>query len=216
MNEEELKKRREYLREGETDGDFLNWCDKVDLYEKGFQKGKLEQKKEELKFLKERCIYCMIADERIKQLQKEIGDDSQTRQSKETSVEKGGDKAERYLFNSDNVSSADTLKLNHRCPICDKRIFLNEEIANTKKGVYHLDCLIRKTKAECKEKFKEMIEKLLSIKEEELILWSVGYGRDGKKLKRKGFSPNPNFRFIANGYEQGLKELLQKADEVLK
>ena len=38
----------------------------------GFQKGKLEQKKEELKFLKERCIYCMIADERIKQLQKEI------------------------------------------------------------------------------------------------------------------------------------------------
>lgn len=40
----------------------------------GFQRGKLEQKKEELKFLKERCIYCMIADERIKQLQKEIGE----------------------------------------------------------------------------------------------------------------------------------------------
>jgi hypothetical protein len=40
----------------------------------GFQKGKLEQKKEELEFLKERCIYCMIADERIKQLQKEIGE----------------------------------------------------------------------------------------------------------------------------------------------
>lgn len=42
----------------------------------GFQKGKLEQKKEELKFLKERCIYCMIADERIKQLQEEIGGNS--------------------------------------------------------------------------------------------------------------------------------------------
>ena len=42
-------------------------------FEEGFQEGKLEQKKEELKFLKERCIYCMIADERIKQLQKEIG-----------------------------------------------------------------------------------------------------------------------------------------------
>jgi hypothetical protein len=42
-----------------------------------FEKGKLEQKKEELKFLKERCIYCMIADERIKQLQKEIGEEKQ-------------------------------------------------------------------------------------------------------------------------------------------
>ena len=39
---------------------------------KWIEKGKLEQKKEELKFLKERCIYCMIADERIKQLQDEI------------------------------------------------------------------------------------------------------------------------------------------------
>ena len=83
MNEEELKKRREYLRESETDRDFLNWCDKVDLYEKGFQKGKLQAQKEEEGFLISIDNYygfedCMIElheklQKRIKQLQKEIG-----------------------------------------------------------------------------------------------------------------------------------------------
>ena len=57
MNEEELKKRREYLREGETDGDFLNWCDKVDLYEKGFQKGKLEEREKFENVINERIKY---------------------------------------------------------------------------------------------------------------------------------------------------------------
>ena len=85
---------------------------------------------------------CNKCSGRIKQLQKEIGDDSQTRQSKETSVEKGGGKAERYLFNSDNVSSADTLKLNHKCPICDKDIYLRDDTVNEKGVIYHLGCYL--------------------------------------------------------------------------
>ena len=48
----------------------------------------------------------------------EMFNHSQTRQSKETSVEKGGDKAERYLFNSDNVSSADTFSKEDSENIC--------------------------------------------------------------------------------------------------
>ena len=73
---------------------------------------------------------------------KQKQDNSQTRQSKETSVEKGGDKAERYLFNSDNVSSADTLKLNHNCPICDKDIYLRDDTVNEKRIIYRLGCYL--------------------------------------------------------------------------
>ena len=90
MNEEywrliQLKKSLEILKEQEngtitrTEIDDMNRNIQItklcynDGYNEGFQKGKLEQKKEELRFLKERCIYCMIADERIKQLQEEIG-----------------------------------------------------------------------------------------------------------------------------------------------
>lgn len=54
----------------------IKYCPICQARLEGFQEGKLEQKKEELKFLKERCIYCMIADERIKQLQEEIGGNS--------------------------------------------------------------------------------------------------------------------------------------------
>jgi hypothetical protein len=94
MNEEELKKGcGRYIEEEDRDcgnkygyykrerrnyivkksGYDLWLCPTCQARLEGFQKGKLEQKKEELEFLKERCIYCMIADERIKQLQKEIG-----------------------------------------------------------------------------------------------------------------------------------------------
>jgi hypothetical protein len=91
MNEEELKKgcgkETDYFNYIDCNDNEIFWkcgeegefikvkvlCPTCQARLEGFQKGKLEQKKEELKFLKERCIYCMIADERIKQLQEEIG-----------------------------------------------------------------------------------------------------------------------------------------------
>jgi hypothetical protein len=94
MNEEELKKKiRRLSKENHTkyyDDDYGEdleidndkEIERLKRILEGFQKGKLEQKKEELKFLKERCIYCMIADERIKQLQKEIGGDLEELKSK--------------------------------------------------------------------------------------------------------------------------------------
>jgi hypothetical protein len=36
-----------------------------------------------------------------------------------------------------------TLKLNHKCPVCNKDIFLNQDTA-VKNGIfYHLDCYIK-------------------------------------------------------------------------
>ena len=94
MNEEELKtnlwdKFWETSRDAEDGTRLRDWdksvISKVSFFE-GFQKGKLEQKKEELKFLiSEYFVYLNIDGgfirdkivKRIKQLQKEIGEEKQ-------------------------------------------------------------------------------------------------------------------------------------------
>jgi hypothetical protein len=84
MNEEELKKGcgKELMFGGICEED--NLCIKCENLIEGFQKGKLEQKKEELKFLiSEYFVYLNIDGgfirdkivKRIKQLQKEIGEE---------------------------------------------------------------------------------------------------------------------------------------------
>lgn len=37
----------------------------------------------------------------------------------------------------------DKIKLNIPCLICMKDIYLSDDTANTKKGVYHLECYIK-------------------------------------------------------------------------
>ena len=50
--------------------------------------------------------------------------------------------------------------LNKLCPICKKEIILGQEIANTKKGKYHLECYL-------KEKQEEQISILVDESDEE-------------------------------------------------
>ena len=85
MNEEELKKGcgKKYVHSqgydicGEHYGDgSVALCPNCSGKLEGFQKGKLEQKKEELGFIKKiyrKYCFEILLKERIKQLQKEIG-----------------------------------------------------------------------------------------------------------------------------------------------
>lgn len=43
------------------------------------------------------------------------------------------------------------IKLNIPCPYCNKEIYLNEEIAYTKEGVYHLECYFARLKDKVKK-----------------------------------------------------------------
>jgi hypothetical protein len=38
---------------------------------------------------------------------------------------------------------SEKIKLNLPCPKCNKNIYLGQETAHTKKGVYHLKCYVK-------------------------------------------------------------------------
>ena len=41
-----------------------------------------------------------------------------------------------------NKEELENTKLNLNCPICNKSLYINGELAHTKKGVYHLECYL--------------------------------------------------------------------------